>query len=95
MWRILRNDALGYRFRRQYPVGKYTLDFFCPARKLALEIDGEQHFETLQADRERDAELKALGIRVLRIPSLDIFDTNQLAMVAWVKIIREELEREA
>jgi very-short-patch-repair endonuclease len=57
-------------------------------------VDGEQHFDTLESDMERDAELKVLGIRVLRIPSLDIFDTNQLAMAAWLKIIREELERE-
>ncbi|HEY3780658.1 MAG TPA: endonuclease domain-containing protein [Fimbriimonadaceae bacterium] len=91
-WSFLRNDNLGCRFRRQYPIGDYTLDFYCPQHKLCIEVDGEQHFDSLEEDKERDAYLSGLGIRVIRIPSLDLFDDENLAMSAWLKIIREALD---
>jgi very-short-patch-repair endonuclease len=92
MWSFLRNNRLGCTFRRQYPVGKYTLDFYCPQHKLCIEVDGEQHFETLETDKARDAELTSLGIRVIRVPSLDLFDDKNLAMSAWLQVIREALK---
>jgi very-short-patch-repair endonuclease len=55
-------------------------------------VDGEQHFDSLEEDKERDAYLSGLGIRVIRIPSLDLFDDENLAMSAWLKIIREALD---
>ena len=74
------------------PFGKYTLDFYCPAKKLCIEVDGEQHFLTQDSDKQRDAELLTYGIRVLRIPSLDIFEETGLALTAWRRIIEECLE---
>jgi very-short-patch-repair endonuclease len=89
LWSFLRKKRLGVKFRRQYAVGKYTLDFYCAEKKLCIEADGEQHFETLEADKFRDSELGALGIRVIRIPSLDIFEETGHVRDAWLKIIAE------
>lgn len=55
LWARLRRDQLGYRFRRQYGIGNYIVDFYCPTKKLVVEIDGSQHFEnkTIMYDREK------------------------------------------
>ena len=46
LWALLRGRQLvGFKFRRQYSCGSYILDFFCPARRLAIELDGGQHFD--------------------------------------------------
>jgi very-short-patch-repair endonuclease len=92
MWSFLRNNQLGCTFRRQYPVGPFTLDFYCPKYKLCVEVDGEQHFETMERDKERDFALSELGIRVIRVPSLDLFDDKRLAMTSWLDLIKEALK---
>jgi very-short-patch-repair endonuclease len=68
LWLLLRNRSLGYKFRRQHPVGKYILDFYCHEAHLAVELDGGQHSSTVAAgkDEHRTAELCKLGIEVLR-----------------------------
>ena len=71
---------------------KYTLDFYCPAKKLCIEVDGEQHMQTIEQDKNRDSDLRALGIEVIRIPSLDLFETHQPAINAWFRIIEEALQ---
>ena len=45
LWKYLKNKQIkGYKFRRQHSVGNYILDFYCPALKLCIEIDGDSHF---------------------------------------------------
>jgi very-short-patch-repair endonuclease len=58
----------GLHFRRQVPREGYIVDFACLKSKLAIEIDGAQHGEpgNLQRDAERDADLAAAGFKVLR-----------------------------
>jgi very-short-patch-repair endonuclease len=63
LWRALRTSALPYRFRRQHPVGRRVVDFACPARKLAIELDGGQHAANVVADAARTAELERHGYR--------------------------------
>ena len=60
--------------KRQYVVGNYILDFFVPSRKIAIELDGSQHYEpeARAADALRDAELMKYGVRVLRYTNFDI-----------------------
>ena len=62
------------RFHRQHVIGNYIVDFYCHKAKLVIELDGSQHFEDAFAavDRERDAYLASLGLRVLRIPNNEI-----------------------
>lgn len=75
--RRLWHDLLrGYqpRFYRQRPMGGYILDFYCPAAKLCVELDGSQHYtDQGQAhDAERSEALARLGVRVLRFPNTDV-----------------------
>jgi len=69
LWRALKSAQLGgYKFRRQHGVGPYVLDFYCPAARLAVELDGAGHADAVGQvhDAERDSYLGALGIRILR-----------------------------
>ena len=58
----------GFKFRRQHPLGPYFLDFFCPAARLSIELDGFQHGlpEPQQRDVEREKYLSEQGIEELR-----------------------------
>jgi len=75
LWKHLRRKNLdGYRFRRQHPVDRYILDFYCPALKLAVELDGAQHYtkEGKARDNKRTAWLEAQGIRVVRFRNAEV-----------------------
>ena len=63
-----------YRFRRQVTCGRFILDFYCAAAKLAIELDGSQHYlpQGQAYDRERTAFLEAQGIKVLRFSNTDV-----------------------
>ncbi len=89
LWAALRHDALGVRFRRQYRLGPYILDFYAPAAQLCVEVDGEQHAERQDADARRDAYVAEQGILTLRIPSLDLFEKENARFSWWVKRIHK------
>jgi very-short-patch-repair endonuclease len=75
LWqRLRRNQMDGCGFRRQHPAGPYTLDFYCPSLRLAIELDGGQHNERPQAvrDGQRDAWLSARGVTILRFWNSDL-----------------------
>ena len=67
-------------FRRQFVKDSYILDFYCPKAKLAIEIDGGQHFtdEGLEYDAKRTEYLKSLGIEVVRVTDADVSKRFQL-----------------
>ena len=62
------------RFLRQRPIGRYIVDFYCPTRKLAIEIDGGQHEQedAEEYDAMRTEFLNSLGIVVIRFSNIDI-----------------------
>lgn len=66
LWRKLKNKQLGLQFRRQFGVGNYILDFYCPEKKLAVELDGGFHRKRKEYDKNRTEYLNKLGIRVFR-----------------------------
>jgi len=66
LWTYLRGKKLRVRFRRQQSVGWYILDFYCPEKKLAIEIDGDEHKKNREYDDERTEYLKTRGIKILR-----------------------------
>lgn len=77
LWhRIRRKQIQNAQFYRQKPLLSFIVDFYCPAAKLVVELDGSQHFETghQAKDRARDAALASLGLRVLR------FDNRQVLL---------------
>jgi len=68
LWNRLRaGNVLGYRFRRQYPIGPYIVDFVCLKARLVIEVDGGQHAEQTGYDDRRTAWLQERGFRVLRL----------------------------
>ena len=71
LWTYLRGRRVaGFKFRRQHPCGPFILDFFCARRRLAIELDGGQHYEPRARayDHRRTAYLAAHRITVLRFP---------------------------
>lgn len=76
LWQHLRGAQLGVRFRRQYGIGRYVVDFYCPALKLAIEVDGNSHFQdgAPDYDRQRQAFIEAAGIRVLRFTNREVYE---------------------
>jgi very-short-patch-repair endonuclease len=75
LWRYLRNKQFyGLKFFRQYSVGKYILDFYCPKLRLAVEIDGGQHTfkEKKEYDKARSEYLKEYRIEVMRFWNNDV-----------------------
>lgn len=71
-WWLLRNRRLSrLKFRRQHPVGKHIVDFYCVQAHLAIELEGSVHAQASQMrkDRAKDAYLRRMGIRVLRVPN--------------------------
>jgi len=75
IWSRLRNKQVdGLKFYRQYSIGSYVLDFFCPMRRLAIEIDGGQHNEDGERvhDAKRTDYLAQQGIQVIRFWNNDV-----------------------
>ncbi len=75
MWMYLsRKQVLGYKFRRQYGVDQYVIDFYCPELKLAIEIDGESHIHqgAEEYDYFREEHIKTYGIRFLRFTNDEV-----------------------
>lgn len=68
---------------------EYTLDFYCPAALLCIEVDGDAH--DARADAIRDAKLAEKGVRTLRVPSLDLFESA--SREPWVEEIYRECVR--
>jgi len=77
LWQHLRRKQIkNLQFYRQRPLGKYVVDFFCPAKKLVIEIDGGQHYENgklIEEDIEREEYLrKVLKLKILRFANTDV-----------------------
>ena len=62
------------RFRRQFVFGHYIVDFYCARAKLVLELDGSQHYDAseMEKDAQRTQYLESLGLKVLRFTNLDV-----------------------
>ena len=92
LWKHLRDRRFeGFKFRRQHPCGPYILDFYCAQSRLAIELDGGQHYElSAQAyDARRTALLNREGITVVRFPTDLVFrDLN--AMLEYIAAVLGE-----
>ena len=76
LWSLLKGKQLkGRKFRRQHSIGNYIVDFYCPAEKLAIELDGDGHFTSggWEDDQEREEFLENQGIRVIRFENDEVF----------------------
>lgn len=93
LWHYIRKDQLGARFRRQFGIGGYILDFYCPKNRLAIEVDGEVHnaLEAKEYDRIRDKFTGGANIRVLRFTNSQIQNSLELVL----QTIKQALKSEA
>ncbi len=84
LWRMLRREQLGAKFRKQHPVGKYITDFACLEPKLIVELDGGQHAEenAREKDSVRTQFLEAQGFKVLRFWNNDVLQNIEGTVVS-------------
>ena len=100
LWELLRAGRLdGTKWRRQYSIGKYIVDFYCPKARLCIELDGDAHY-SMQGDLydfNRDEYINSLGIKTLSeistlktkpISSLKVFTKeDRTIFIEFVKIL--------
>ncbi|MFP3869615.1 MAG: endonuclease domain-containing protein [Syntrophobacteria bacterium] len=97
LWSRLRGkQLLGVQFYRQKPIGKYIVDFYAPRTKLVVEVDGSQHMEGEQVERDehRDEYLASVGLRVLRFNSTEVVEGIDGVAEFIYRTIAERLNRE-
>jgi len=84
LWLRLQNGKLGRKFRRQHSIGQYITDFYCSSEKLAIELDGTQHFteEGIEYDKHRTKYLKSLAIKEIRFENTEVFDKTEEVLEA-------------
>ncbi len=94
LWQGLRGKQLaGVQFYRQKPIGEYIVDFYAPKAKLIIEIDGSQHLEAHQAekDRERDNYLGSLGLKVRRFDSRQVLTETEAVLEIIHQMVAAQL----
>jgi very-short-patch-repair endonuclease len=87
VWSRLKNGQVGgFRFRRQYSIGSYIVDFYCPRAKLIVEIDGPTHFtDAAEAyDAVREEYFRSLGLRIVRFTNDQV---RRNLNGVWAKLI--------
>ena len=88
LWKKLQNRKVNnLKFRRQYGIGRFIVDFYCPKLKLAIEVDGITHSfydKNIKEDLSRQKEIESLGIKVIRFTNVDIYhNINEVMNVIY------------
>ena len=88
LWELLRNRRFrGEKFRRQYPVGRYIVDFYHAEQKLIIELDGESHAERGLPDEKRQSWLESEGYRVIRFSNDDVLIHEESVLLGILKAL--------
>lgn len=95
VWRVLRNRQIGFKIRRQHPIDKFIIDFYCAEAKLLIEIDGDSHFNSEQEeyDNERTKYLEELGYKVIRFTNDDVKNNIQAVVNEIKRSAEARIER--
>ena len=88
IWRHLRYQQMGTRFRRQHPIGRYIADFAAPSIGLVVELDGSQHRGS-SYDRRRDSYLRGQGWKVIRFWDWDVMGNTEGVLAGIADAIEE------
>lgn len=93
LWQLLRMRPGGLKFRHQHPFDRCTVDFYCAAAKLVIEVDGDGHSMGDQPERDerRDAWLRGKGVEVLRFDAAEVFKDPEAVVTAIVSEARRRL----
>ena len=90
IWYNLRANRLGFKFKRQVPLGVYIVDFACLEKRLIVEIDGGQHLENQAYDMERTVWLNARGFKVLRFWNNDVLQQTTSVIEVIMQALSEK-----
>jgi very-short-patch-repair endonuclease len=93
LWELLKSKNLeGRKFRRQYSIGCYIVDFCCPSEKLIIELDGDPHgeYHKIQEDEKRDKYIQSLGFTVLRFENRFVFQEPEYLKNEIRKVINKK-----
>lgn len=82
LWSLLRGKHLGVKVRRQAVVWGYIADFYCPAAKLVIEVDGAHHLTQVEYDARRDGHLRGRGLKVIRFTHKQVMEDTASVMAA-------------
>ncbi len=96
LWsKLRRKQLLGLQVYRQKPIHQYIVDFYCPKAQLVIEVDGGQHWQPDHAeqDRERDAVLEQVGLRVLRFSNHEVLKQLDQVVATIHDIASQRLDR--
>jgi very-short-patch-repair endonuclease len=93
LWSRLRRKQLsGVRFYRQKPIGNYIVDFYAPAVRLCIEVDGSHHLDVNQAthDKQRSQYLEQIGLDVLRFDDLQVLTQTESVIEEIYRIVTKK-----
>jgi very-short-patch-repair endonuclease len=85
LWsKLRRRQMLGYKFRRQYSIEAFVVDFYCPVLRLAIEVDADSHFQTGSPVRDgaRQVAIESFGIHFLRFRNVEVFEYLEVVLAA-------------
>ena len=90
LWQVLRQRPGELKFRHQHPLGPYTLDFYCPAARLVVEVDGDSHSmgDRPAHDAARDAWLRSRGLEVVRYDARDVMNALEAVVTDILRVTR-------
>jgi len=82
IWKFIRNRQLGYKFRRQFDIHSFVVDFYCHELRLVIELDGWTHdFEkTKQRDLIKERVLKQSGCKVIRMTNEEVYGDVEILL---------------
>lgn len=91
LWHQLRNKKLGVKFRRQYSLGRFVLDFYCRELRLAIEIDGATHetIEEVERDRQKENFISQSKINLIRYTNIQIKEAMENVIINIQDIINK------
>ena len=97
MWKLLKGKQLdGAKFRRQFSIGPYILDFYCPECRICVELDGDGHYSAdgYEHDQERNSYLyEEHGITTLRFENKDVFNSAENICKQICEVIRKKRDK--
>ena len=91
LWSRLRARRLGgFKFRRQFPIGSYIVDFCCLEKKLMIELDGSQHQDQRNQDENRSAYLMRSGYQVIRFWNNEVLQQTFRTCQRILEVLQNE-----
>ena len=94
LWYYLRAHRLGYKFKRQVPIDSFIVDFVCYEERLIIELDGGQHQDAVEYDKQRTDALMKRGFQVLRFWNHDVLQNVNSVLAVILEALSPTLSRE-